>query len=256
MINNDRVSWMPVDYVVTGCREELDDLREKLLKSERHENKHGDAGVMDYDGDPLCVLDNAHFFGMFGIKRRTKTLGTYYIEKLESKEEMPFPIEETEDGTLYFKWTFGHWGCDTAKLRMVIEGYYKSVKIYYIDPYCNTNDTEHRFFAHRFPLLIDGLHYFLDHNELTARLNCDDLWTDEVMQVPETVVYEGQEYKVTGIIDFQFYQPFYGSGSGGGTRPTRLRQLQLPATMRYVKDGACARIKNCQGLWLQDNCSR
>lgn len=193
MINSDKMaSWMPVDYVVTGCREELDDMREKLLESERHECEDSFAGVMDYEGDPVYIVNKAHFFGMFGVNEGVEELGDFYIANSECVNETPFPLEETEDGTLYFKWTFGHWGCDTAKLRQVIEGYYKSVKTYYIDPYCNTNDTEHHFFAHRFPLLIDGLHYFLDHNELTARLNCDDMWIDEVMQVPETVVYEGQ----------------------------------------------------------------
>ena len=142
MINSDKMaSWMPVDYVVTGCREELDDMREKLLESERHECEDSFAGVMDYEGDPVYIVNKAHFFGMFGVNEGVEELGDFYIANSECVNETPFPLEETEDGTLYFKWTFGHWGCDTAKLRQVIEGYYKSVKTYYIDPYCNTNDT-------------------------------------------------------------------------------------------------------------------
>lgn len=60
---------------------------------------------------------------------------------------------------------------------------------------------------------------------------------------------------MTDIIDFQFYQPNYGSGSGGGTRPTRLRQLQLPATVQYVLPGACAGIETLLKVNIPDGCS-
>lgn len=101
---------MPVDYVVTGCREELDDMREKLLESERHECEDSFAGVMDYEGDPVYIVNKAHFFGMFGVNEGVEELGDFYIANSECVNETPFPLEETEDGTLYFKWTFGHWG--------------------------------------------------------------------------------------------------------------------------------------------------
>ena len=74
---------MPVDYVVTGCREELDDMREKLLESERHECEDSFAGVMDYEGDPVYIVNKAHFFGMFGVNEGVEELGDFYIANSE-----------------------------------------------------------------------------------------------------------------------------------------------------------------------------
>ena len=82
---------MPVDYVVTGCREELDDMREKLLESERHECEDSFAGVMDYEGDPVYIVNKAHFFGMFGVNEGVEELGDFYIANSECVNETPSP---------------------------------------------------------------------------------------------------------------------------------------------------------------------
>lgn len=251
--------WTKVDYVATGSREELEDLRAKLCATEVYEEElNGDIGMCDYDGSPCSLLDNEHFFKEFGINERFGEMGVYwlsdcpYISSLDDGNGR-YAISEWKDGLYCFRFQFGHNGEENPLLRETIENFYKIVKIFYLDGYHNTNDTNLEFFADKFPTLIDGLHYML-YDDHTADLNCDELWRDEIMTIPEVVEHDGEEYHVTGIVDFMHHSDNYGNGYGMGTRPDNLRELVIPLHIRGVGHMACADIPSLRKVTIPDGC--
>ena len=70
-----------VEYVATGSREELEDLRAKLCATEEHEDELNDGDFsFDYDGEPtFSSLDNEHFFKEFGVLDGFDEMGVYWI---------------------------------------------------------------------------------------------------------------------------------------------------------------------------------
>lgn len=258
--------WTEVEYVATGSREELEDLRAKLCATEMYEEElNGDIGMCDYDGDPCSLLDNEHFFKGFGVHGDFSRMGLYWLpagpylcivnegNDSEQAAELAYPISEWKDGLYSFRFRFGHYEEENPLLRETMEGFYKTVKFFYLDGYHNTNDTYLEFFADKFPVLIDGLHYML-HEDNTADLNCDKLWEDEVMTIPEMTEYDGVEYHVTGIVDFMHHSDMYGNGYGMGTRPDNLRELVIPSHIRGIGHLACANIPSLRKVSIPDGC--
>lgn len=259
-----------MEYAAVGTREQLEDLVAKLYEAERHSilESNLDVGedfVFDCFGDPECRLDNAFLYGLFGVDD-VEDGSDYWISERhmaisedrrsydfnETSEEpvisgdiifsvtTPYEICKVDDAHSSVKWPVGHSSNMNSKLLEAIESYYPDMKIYFYDAVGNTNDVDRKFFADKFPKSIDGLNYFLNDDNMEATLNCDEMWTDEVMAVPESVEYEGRRYTVTGITDFRYYRNgYFQKGIGGSERPHAVRELVLPPFVRSVSQGAC-----------------
>lgn len=258
-----------VEYVATGSREELEDLRAKLCATEEHEDELNDGDFsFDYDGEPtFSSLDNEHFFKEFGVLDGFDEMGVYWIcgtpylwrvkggTESGKAMELAYPINEWKDGLYCFRFQFRYDGEENPLLRETIENFYKTVKIFYLDGYHNTNDTNLEFFADKFPTLIDGLHYVLNDEYHTAGLNCDELWSGEVMTIPETVEHNGETYRVTEIVDFMHHSDMYANGYGIGSKPKNLLELVIPPYIQCVGDFACAYIPSLRKVSIPDGCS-
>ena len=280
---NTAPDWIPVEYAAVGTREQLEDLVAKLYEAERHSLESnldlGENVVIDCFGDPECSLDNAFLYGLFGVydveegrdywisERHMISEDRRCFDFNETSEEpvisgdiifsvtTPYEICKVDDRLSYVKWSVGHSSIMNPKLLEAIESYYPGMKVYFYDAVGNTNDDDRKFFAGKFPISIDGLNYFLNDDNMEATLNCDEMWTEEVMAVRESVDYNGKRYTVTGIADFRYYRmTYFQYGIGGSERPYAVRELVLPPSVRSVSQGACRNIVGLRKVSVPDNC--
>lgn len=280
---NTTPDWIPVEYAAVGTMEQLEDLVAKLYEVERHSLESnldlGENVVSDCFGEPECRLDNAFLYGLFGVNDVEEGRDYWISERHMISEDRrcfdfnensdepvisgdiifsvttPYEICKVDDRLSYVKWSVGHSSNMNPKLLEAIESYYPGMKMYFYDAVGNTNDDERKYFADKFPISISGLNYFLNDDNMEATLNCDEMWTDEVMSVPESVEYNGKRYTVTGIADFRYYREcYFQRGIGGSARPHAVRELVLPPSVRSVSQGACRNIVGLRKVSVPDNC--
>lgn len=87
-------------------------------------------------------------------------------------------------------------------------------------------------FARR-DVLIDGVGYSLNKNEMTARVEDDVTFKAEKFSIPETITVEGAVYTVTGIQSRAFQGQLL------------LKEIVIPKTVKFIGEQA---FKNCNNL--------
>lgn len=213
-------NWIPVYYALTGSKEELLDIESKIRQVEQAVRDNEKAGDSDWTD---CDIE--HFARLIGSELTYADLGGYWNYDSNALE-----WKLTDDGEEYLLWCFinKHW--ENPKMREMIEGAYKSVKIFYEAPGGDTNDKDGRYFMRLIKLTnVDGLNYVL-RNDGTAMLNCDDCIKGKVLRVPEQIECNGRTYLVTSFGD-AFADPQYGSAT---IAPQELEEIFFPVSIKEV----------------------
>lgn len=214
-------NWIPVSYALTGSKEELLDIESKIMQAEQvaRETEEEAKAIRP------TICDVELFARLIGSELTYADLGGYWYADGESLE-----WKQTDDGEEYLLWLFKNKHWENPAMREMIEGAYKTVKIFYEAPSSDTNDTEERYFVPRIKLTnIEGLNYVL-RNDGTALLHCDDSFKGKVLRAPEQIACGGKEYRVNSFGD-AFEDPQYGSST---LPPKELEEIFFPATIEYV----------------------